>query len=159
MLNMRVIVAAGEKFNKAEVHASTDDGLAIGEELVVEIFEYFYIAVMPLAEENFVWIDYIEENEVHESHALSEQDEHLLKELQTWITIGGLSGVAFIILILCFLRRCQRWKELQAIIHPTEEHTVSTKKSDLSVIGEDHNASKKHDSGPNYAPIAVATVA
>ena len=156
---MRVIVAAGEEFEKAEVHASTDHGLAVGEELVFEIFEYVYIAVMPLAEENFVWIDYIEENEAHESHALSDQQEHLLHELQTWITIGGLSGVAFIMLILCFLRRCQRWKELQAIIQPTDEDTVPTKKSDLSVLGEDPNASKKHDSGPNYAPIAVTTVA
>jgi len=103
---MRVIIAAGKEFEKAEMHASTDQGLFIDEEMVFEIFEYVYIAVMPLAEENFVWIDYIEESEVHSSHALTKDDEHLLLKLQTWITIGGISAVGFITLIFCFLRRC-----------------------------------------------------
>ncbi len=112
--NMKVIVAAGEKFSKAEVLFSTElKTLVPGYKIKIEASDKAWIAVVPEGQINILEMEYIEIKEA-EAHGggLSEEDHHLLKVLQKWILIGGFSFVAFIMMIMCLARRFQRWREL-----------------------------------------------
>ena len=124
---IKIIVAAGEEFVKAEVLFSTEAGtITLNSTLSFEIHDYVYVAIIPLSETNSLIMRYVEEDESNTSDGLTEAQDNFLLTLQVWITVGGISLAAFFMTIVCFIRRFQRWRDLQKIVYTDEEDVPST---------------------------------
>lgn len=146
MENMNVYVAKGENYKKMEMAYSTEAGtLKVGEPFEVEVEERVFIAAVPKSAtpaSNYLKLVFIEKEE-EAAHGIDEHTHHILIQIEIGIIGGGLILSALIVIVACFIRRFQRWQELQRVALSEEDEEPYI--VDLSARGD--SSMRKGDGG------------